>query len=579
MPETTPPSTTPIRCALLSVSNKQGIVEFARALAEAGVHLLSTGGTARTLREAGLAVTLVEDHTDFPEMLDGRVKTLHPKIHGGILGVRDNPAHQAKMAAHDITPIDLVCIDLYPFERTIAGDKNPSGAGVSPARVTLEEAIEQIDIGGPAMLRSAAKNFQAVTVISDPAQYARVLAEIAEHGGTTLATRMDLAAAAYERTCAFDAAISTYLRQQQGEPFPRVLLLQGERASTLRYGENPHQPAALYLDSSIKNGGEEDRDGGFMHRGGGFPAPDSQLHGKPLSYNNLLDAAAALELALALAALDTEAHGACIIKHTNPCGAALASSPAEAFDLAIAGDPLAAYGGIAASGSVIDTEAAEQLCAPDRFFEVVIAPGYTDEALALLRARWKNIRILQTGSLGIPESPHSEPPTSVGGSPDTSGALDARTEVRGSGSNSRLDIRTIPGGYLAQAHDDTPPDPTTWTHAAGPAPDPALLRAAAVMEAAVRALSSNAIAIGGPVGSSGCALFGGGAGQMDRVASCRLAIAKAGDRAKGAVAASDAFFPFPDGPELLADAGVSMILHPGGSKRDSETFALCDDRG
>ncbi|MDQ7012887.1 MAG: bifunctional phosphoribosylaminoimidazolecarboxamide formyltransferase/IMP cyclohydrolase [Planctomycetota bacterium] len=550
MTDTAPP-TPPIRRALLSVSNKQGIVEFARALAEHGVHLLSTGGTARTLRDAGLDVTLVEDHTGFPEMLDGRVKTLHPTIHGGILGVRDNPEHTAKMAEHQIEPIDLVCIDLYKFEDTIAR-----------AGVTLDDAVEQIDIGGPAMLRSAAKNFRFVTVVSDPAQYTRVLAEIAEQGGTTTATRMDLAATAYERTCAFDAAISTYLRAQQGEAFPRVLLLQGELASTLRYGENPHQPAALY-------------------RSGGFQAPDwtAQLHGKPLSYNNLLDASAAFELALALAALDEAAHAACVIKHTNPCGAALAGSPAEAFDLAIAGDPMAAYGGIAASGSVIDTAAAERLCGADRFFEVVIAPDYTDEALALLRERWKNIRLLRTNL--SPEDADAEALRSVGSRP-----------------TANLDIRTIPGGFLVQAHDDTPPAPAAWTHAAGPVPDPALLRAAAVMEATVRALSSNAIAIGGPVEPRGtgfqpvgcetrgtgfqpvgCALFGGGAGQMDRVASCRLAIAKAGDRARGAVAASDAFFPFPDGPELLADAGVAMLVHPGGSKRDSETFELCDRRG
>ncbi len=622
--------TSPVRRALLSVSNKQGIVEFARALAEHGVHLLSTGGTARTLRDAGLEVTLVEDHTGFPEMLDGRVKTLHPKVHGGILGVRDNPEHTAKMAEHQIEPIDLVCIDLYPFERTIAQDPNGAdpenrGAGFParstenrragfparstenrgagfPARdeVTLEEAIEQIDIGGPAMLRSAAKNFRFVTVVSDPAQYSRVLAEIAEHGGTTTATRMDLAATAYERTCAFDAAISTYLRAQQGEEFPRVLLLQGELASTLRYGENPHQPAALYrseafqarlfepcaqaqvpagsnaprqpenpsLRSGLVERHSSNRGGSLHNRGGGFPAPDwtAQLHGKPLSYNNLLDASAAFELAIALAALDETAHAACVIKHTNPCGAALAASPAEAFDLAIAGDPMAAYGGIAATGSVIDTAAAERLCGADRFFEVVIATDYTDEALALLCARWKNIRLLRTNL--SPEDADAEALRSVGSRPTPT-----------------LDIRTIPGGFLVQAHDDTPPDPAAWTHAAGPAPDPALLRAAAVMEATVRALSSNAIAIGGPVEPCGtgfqpvgCALFGGGAGQMDRVASCRLAIAKAGERTRGAVAASDAFFPFPDGPELLADAGISMIVHPGGSKRDNETFALCNDR-
>jgi phosphoribosylaminoimidazolecarboxamide formyltransferase/IMP cyclohydrolase len=524
------PDIAPVRCALISVSNKHGIVEFAGALAGRGVKLLSTGGTARALRDAGLAVTLVEEHTGFPEMLDGRVKTLHPKIHGGILGVRANAEHRARMAEHAIEPIDLVCIDLYKFEDTIAREG-----------VTLEEAVEQIDIGGPSMLRSAAKNFHDVTVVSGPGQYALVLGELAAHGGTTLTTRMDLAAAAYERTCAFDAAISAYLRRRQGEPFPRVLIARGERAGTLRYGENPHQPAALYLDPDAA---------------GPVVAGAEQLHGKELSYNNLLDASAALELAVALAALDRDAAGACVIKHTNPCGAALAPTTAEAFDLAIAGDPLAAYGGIAACSATIDAGAAERICGPDRFFEVVIAPDYTDDALAMLRERWKFVRLLRTGPL----------PT-----------------VRGAGgaasSPARLDLRSIPGGYLVQAHDDTAPNPAGWTHGAGPAPTPALLRAAGVIEAAVRALSSNAIAIGGPAGGSGCALFGGGAGQMDRVASCRLAVQKAGDRARGAVAVSDAFFPFPDGPAILADAGVVMIVHPGGSKRDPETFELCDRRG
>ncbi|HZW11342.1 MAG TPA: bifunctional phosphoribosylaminoimidazolecarboxamide formyltransferase/IMP cyclohydrolase [Phycisphaerales bacterium] len=535
------PPIAPIRRALISVSDKRGVEGFARALAQAGVHLLSTGGTARTLRDAGLPVTLVEEHTGFPEMLDGRVKTLHPKIHGGILGVRANPDHRAKMAAHGIEPIDLVCIDLYKFEDTVAR----GGVG-------LEEAVEQIDIGGPSMLRSAAKNFHDVTVVSDPGQYETVLAELREHGGTTLATRMDLAAAAFERTCAFDGAIGAYLRAQQGEAFPRVLTLQGRRAAELRYGENPHQPAALYADPASR---------------GPSIAAAEQLHGKELSYNNLLDAAAALELAVALAGIEAGAAGACVIKHTNPCGAALATTPAEAFDLAIAGDPLAAYGGIAASSTAIDLAAAERICAPDRFFEVVIAPDFAPDALALLRDRWKNVRLLCTGPLagrGAPIAGRATPDPA-----DRGAALGAP----------HLDIRSIPGGYLVQAHDDTHPDPASWTHAAGPVPDPELLRAAALVEAAARALSSNAVAIGGPVGRSGAALFGGGAGQMDRVASCRLAVAKAGERARGSVAVSDAFFPFSDGPEILIDAGVAMIVHPGGSKRDPETFALCEARG
>lgn len=515
----------PVRCALLSVSDKAGIVDFARALARAGVRLLSTGGTARALRQAGLEVTLVEDHTGFPEMLGGRVKTLHPKVHGGILGLRDNPAHAESMAEHDIEPIDLVCIDLYKFELAAASKD-----------ATLEEAVEQIDIGGPAMLRSAAKNFRFVTVVSDPAQYPRVLAELAEHGGTTLATRTDLAAAAFERTCAFDAAISAHLRAHQGEPFPRVLTLHATRAGTLRYGENPHQPAALYLDPKAR---------------GHVVAGAEQLHGKPLSYNNILDASAALELATAMAAADPARHAACVVKHTNPCGAAAANSLAEAFDLAIAGDPLAAYGGIAATGSTLDEHAAQRLCKPDRFFEVVVAPDFTDQALATLRDRWKNVRLLRC----------PKPPSAPASGP------------------SPLDIRPVLGGWLVQARDTRAPDPASWTHAAGPKPDPGLLGAAAMLELTVRALSSNAVAIGGPAGPGAAALFGAGAGQMDRVAACRLAVAKAGDRAAGAVAVSDAFFPFPDGPEILAEAGVAMIVHPGGSKRDDETFDLCRARG
>lgn len=538
--------TAPVRRALLSVSDKSGIVEFARALAGLGVHLLSTGGTARALRDAGLPVTLVEDFTGFPEMLDGRVKTLHPKIHGGILGLRDNPEHAAKMAEHAIEPIDLVCIGLYKFEDTVA---RPG--------ITLEDAVEQIDIGGPSMLRSAAKNFRHVTVVSSPSQYQRVLAELSEHGGTTAPTRMDLAAAAFERTCAFDAAISGYLRSpgpndsDAAPTLPPTLTIHAPRAAELRYGENPHQPAALYRDHTAA---------------GPSIAAAEQLHGKALSYNNLLDAAAALDLALALAAIEPAHAAACVIKHTNPCGAATAPGLAEAFDLAIAGDPLAAYGGIAATGSVLDEAAAERLCQPDRFFEVVIAPGYTDPALALLRDRWKNVRLLATGQqAGRDLSPGRDlsGPASVSDSPPTS---------------PRLDIRSIPGGYLVQAHDSLPPIPTSWTHSAGPEPAPALLAAAPVIEAATRALSSNAVAIGGPAGA-GAALFGGGAGQMDRVASCRLAVAKAGARARGSVAVSDAFFPFPDGPEILADAGVAMIVHPGGSKRDQETFDLCNARG
>lgn len=518
----------PIRTALLSVSDKTGIVEFARSLTQRDITILSTGGTARVLKEAGIAVTLVEEHTGFPEMLDGRVKTLHPMIHGGILHRRDDPAHLEAISTHQIKPIDLVCIDLYKFEETIAQEG-----------ITLEESVEQIDIGGPSMLRSAAKNFAAVTVISSPTQYARVLDELDAHQGTTLAMRMDLAAAAFERTCAFDAAISTYLRSKQtpNEPFPRTITLHATRHDILRYGENPHQQAALYLDAD-----------GSARADVALVAGAEQLHGKSLSYNNLLDAAAALQLAQRLAAHDSSLAGSCVIKHTNPCGCAMASSLDEAMQLAIAGDPLAAYGGIAACSRAIDLPTASRLAAPDRFFEIILAPDFDDDALCVLKGRWKNVRLLKTGPL--------------------------------TNQSDRLDCRFIPGGLLVQTPDRAPATPKGWTHAAGPVPSAELLDAAAVIELAVAALASNAIAIGGPTSDpAGTALFGSGAGQMDRVASCRLATDKAGKRARGAVALSDAFFPFPDGPEILIEAGVAMIVHPGGSKRDEQTFDLCNAKG
>ena len=510
--------------ALISVSDKEGIIPFASQLAEMGVEIVSTGGTAEALRKAGIEVMLIKEVTGFPEMMDGRVKTLHPIIHGGLLARRDLPHHTRAMKEHGIPPIDLVCVNLYPFEETIARP------GVSDA-----EAIEQIDIGGPSMVRSAAKNHPFVAIVTDPSQYDEVLEELEDHtGSTTLALRRRLASAAFTRTAEYDAAISAWMTRDDSPMAPqRSISL--SKVEDLRYGENPHQNAALYT---------------LTNAPAGTLMGARQLHGKPLSYNNLNDASAALETVRAMARVRGVQHAACVVKHTNPCGAASSGSVESAVDHAIAGDPMAAYGGIAATGTTIDARAAERLCLPDRFFEVVIAPGYTDDALAMLRDRWKNVRLLRTGDLA-------------------SAAHDTSRHV----------IRAVAGGYLAQAVDTTAPESATWTHAAGPAPVAGLLRAAEVVEAAVRALSSNAVAIGGPTAEDGAALFGGGAGQMDRVASCRLAVGKAGDRARGAVAVSDAFFPFPDGPEILADAGVAMIVHPGGSKRDGETFELCEKHG
>lgn len=515
----------PIRRALLSVSDKAGVADFGRALSSLGVELVSTGGTARALRDAGLTVSDVSELTGFPEMLDGRVKTLHPRVHGGILGVEELPEHASAMAEHGIVPIDLVCIDLYPFEKTIA----------TPG-VTLEEAIEQIDIGGPAMVRSAAKNHDRVAVVTSPTQYAAVLEDLHAHKGTTSGLRARLAAAAFARTSAYDAAIAAYLSSEaDASAMPETLALRMQRTGELRYGENPHQAAAAYRDASYA---------------GPTVVGVEPLHGKALSYNNLADASAALELALDLARAGG-AVGATVIKHANPCGAASAASAVEAVDLALLGDPVAAFGGIVACSRTIDLAAAERLCAKDLFLEVIVAPAFEPDALERLRTRWTNTRLLAVG--------HAPRPEAAG-----------------------MMVRTLPGGALAQRIDAMRPDPSTWTLAAGPRPEDAIMRAAAAMVCVCRALTSNAVAVGG-LTVSGLMLFGAGAGQMDRVTSCRLAIEKAGERVREAgansIAASDGFFPFADGPQLLIDAGVKTIVQPGGSKRDGDTVQACEKAG
>ncbi len=518
-----------IRRALLSVSDKTDLVPFARALVAHGVEIISTGGTARALADAGIPVTPIDRVTGFPEIMDGRVKTLHPSVHGALLARRDNPEHVGAMERHGIRPIDLVCINLYPFERTIAREG-----------VTQDEAIEQIDIGGPSMLRSAAKNFDFVTVVTSPRRYDRVVTELTQHAGsTTRPLRAELAAAAFGRTAEYDAAIASYLGRVGPAAFPQVLRLGYVRAEDLRYGENPHQDAALYRDPAST---------------GPTIVNARQLHGKPLSYNNVADAAAALELAKALRKLDRERIGACVVKHTIPCGAALADPAApeaclQAVDLALNGDPLAAYGGILAVNRPLDLAAARRLCRDDVFLEVVVAPEFDAAALEALKARWANVRLLAVG----------ERPASV-----------AR----------KLDYRSIPGGMLVQDRDIRSATPEQWKHAAGPAPTPAALAAGAFLETVCRYVLSNAIVIGGgaPEAPGALRLFGVGSGQVDRVTACRLAAAKAGPLARGAVAVGDAFFPFPDGPAVLVDAGVTTILHPGGSRRDADTFALCASR-
>jgi len=505
--------------ALISVSDKAGIVDLAQALTDLGVQIISTGGTAKAIADAGIPVTGIEDVTGFPEMMDGRVKTLHPKIHGGLLARRDTQSHLDSMHEHDIAPIDLVCVNLYPFEATIAKDG-----------VTDEEAIEQIDIGGPSMVRSAAKNHQSVAIVTDPNQYAALLESLKENDGcTTLEFRRKLAADAFTATAHYDAAISAWMNKAASD-LPNKLTIGMTKVDELRYGENPHQAAALYrtgqsLPGSLINA--------------------KQLHGKPLSFNNINDASAALELARALKSTSPDQHGACVLKHTNPCGAACSNSVYDAVDGAIAGDPMAAFGGILATNTMVDLRAAERIAAEGTFFEVVIAPSFAPDALELLRSRWKNLRILEVGD-------------------------EAPCITR--------EMKWIPGGMLVQDRDLVVPDLLSWVHAAGPKPSDEVLQAAAVLEPICTALSSNAVLIGG-IDNGRVRLLGAGAGQMDRVASCLGAIRKAGDLCKDAIAVSDAFFPFNDGPQLLIDAGVSMIVHPGGSKRDGETFELCEKHG
>ncbi len=541
----TPPDLSPVRRALLSVSDKTGLVPFAQALARHGCEIISTGGTAEALKKAGLKVTTIESVTGFPEMMDGRVKTLHPKVHGGLLALRDVPSHAAAMKEHAIGAIDLVCVNLYPFEQTVAR-----------ADCTREQAIENIDIGGPSMIRSGAKNHAYVAVVTSPTQYGRVEAELSQHkGSTSLALRESLAGEAYSATARYDAAITAYLTNRRDTHFSPLLNVSLVKIDDLRYGENPHQRAALYRLSSRRVG-----------NAGPSLTTAEQLHGKELSYNNINDGAAALELALALLRVEPHQAGACVIKHTNPCGCAIAPNARDAIDMAIAGDPIAAYGGILALNRTVDAHAAERLTHKDNFFEVIIAPAYSAEALVLLRARWANVRLL---ALHQDERADADGRDAMligaGGDPT---------------SQDQLEFRSIPGGVLVQDRDLLLAPPEKLERKAGPKPTPDQLRAARFLEATGRFLFSNAIVLGGGVpGHAGVRMFGAGAGQMDRVTSCRLAVEKAGPLARGAVAFSDAFFPFADGPEILINSGVQVIVHPGGSKRDDETFALCDKHG
>ncbi len=496
------------RIALVSVSDKTGLIEFAQGLVRAGFDVVSTGGTQRALAEAGVPVSAVADVTGFPEILDGRVKTLHPRIHAGILADRDKEAHLAQLEEHTIAPIELVVVNLYPFAQTVA---NPHA---SPA-----EVVEMIDIGGPCMVRAAAKNHAHVAVVVDPADYAAVLGAI-EGAGLDETARRRLAHKAFAHTQAYDAAIARWLAQESGtgEEYPPRLELALEREILPRYGENPHQSAAVY-----------------RHAGGpGVLGGMRQLQGKELSWNNLLDADAARKL-VALFAEPAVA----IIKHNNPCGVGRGADLSEAYVRALATDPVSAFGSIVALNRAADRAAAEAM--RELFIEVLIAPGFTPEALAVLGAK-KNLRLLEC-PLYAPATGQSE-------------------------------LRPIDGGFLAQPPDARPDDPGAWTCPTKRQPTAEERRALTFAWDVARYVKSNAIVL-----TNQDQTVGIGAGQMSRVDSCRLAVEKARLPVAGSVAASDAFFPFRDGLDLLAQAGVAAVVQPGGSKRDDELVAAADEHG
>jgi len=501
-----------IKRALLSVSDKTGLVPFAQALARANIELISTGGTAKALRDAGLTVKDISDHTGFPEMLDGRVKTLHPKVHGGLLYIRDNPEHAATVREHGIEPIDLVVVNLYPFERTVA---RPDA--------TLHDAIENIDIGGPSMLRSAAKNHQFVTVIVDPADYEQVAAEISQTGNTTLELRRKLAVKVYARTAAYDAAIASHLGKafggEAGNVPPPALSIQAPLAQGLRYGENPHQAAALY---------------------GSFKDYFRQLHGKELSYNNILDLTAAAGL---IAEFHGDAPTLAILKHTNPCGVGQGSTLREAWEKAFATDRQAPYGGIIATNRPMDEACAQAVA--EIFSEVIVSPSFTPEALAVL-SRKKNLRLMEICK-----------------------PLNDKTG---------WDIRSVgAGSYLLQERDRKATTAGDLKIVTRRQPSADELNAMLFGWRIVKHVKSNAI-----VYAAAGKTIGIGAGQMSRVDSSRIAVWKAGEAGlslKGSVVCSDAFFPFADSLIAAAEAGATAAIQPGGSIRDAEVIKAADERG
>jgi phosphoribosylaminoimidazolecarboxamide formyltransferase / IMP cyclohydrolase len=502
-----------VKRALLSVSDKSGIIDFAKALSDLGYEILSTGGTAKALREGGLTIIEVANYTGFPEILDGRVKTLHPKIHGGLLGRRHDSRHLAEMAKHEIGPIDVLAVNLYPFEATIRA-----------AGCTFEEAIENIDIGGPSMLRSGAKNHADVTVIVDPADYPKVR-EALRKGGVPAEMRRDLALKVFQHTAHYDGMIASYLDTQTSDGmlrFPSMLALYFQKVQNLRYGENPHQQAAFYRDIA----GIEPAAGRAR-----------QLHGKEMSYNNFLDVNSALELAK-----ECPVTTAVIVKHNNPCGVAVGASPREAYALARETDPVSAFGGVVAFNAVVDLAAAKELTAT--FLEVVVAPGFDAEALAELK-RKKDLRLLEVGSL----------------------------QHRDRNGLDRMDMKKIVGGLLLQERDlGVIPDIRALKIASKRPPTEEEYDALAFAWTVCKHVKSNAI-----VFSRSQRTIGIGAGQMSRVDAVKLAILKAASPVRGCVMASDAFFPFRDGIDAAAEAGVTAVVQPGGSIRDQEVIHAVDE--
>jgi phosphoribosylaminoimidazolecarboxamide formyltransferase / IMP cyclohydrolase len=510
-----------IKRALLSVSDKTGLVDFAKGLARYGVEIVSTGGTARLLREAGLQVTDVSEITQVPEMMDGRVKTLHPRIHGGLLAVRGDEAHEKALADHAIPAIDLLAVNLYLFEATV-------GSGGD-----FDDCIENIDIGGPALIRAGAKNHASVTVVVEPADYPLVLAEMEKNGGATAPElRKSLAAKAFARTAAYDAAISSWFADTLGERTPKTKVIAGTLAEALRYGENPHQWAAFYRTNEKRFG----------------VATATQVQGKELSYNNLNDTDAAYEL---VAEFDPQASAAvAIIKHANPCGVALGQTQAEAYRKAFACDPVSAYGGIVALNRALDAEAAREIV--KLFTEVIIAPEASDKAKAIV-AEKKNLRLLLAGGLPDPKA-------------------------------QGMSFRSLAGGFLLQARDNAVVSDLDLKVVTKKKPTNEEFADLIFAFAVAKHVKSNAI-----VYARDGATVGIGAGQMSRVDAARMAEWKAEDAAKaqglaqsltvGSVAASDAFFPFPDGLEVIAEAGARAVIQPGGSLRDDEVIAAADAAG